>query len=233
MFGPLLGVGDQLGGQALVLLLRPAARPRPRQRPDRHAVALHAHHDLRRRPHQTKRTRLEVKEERAGVDDAEGPVNVEGPGLRVRLQALAQHDLEGVAGLDVLDALRHAGLERGRLEVGAVRPRRLADRGHVGQLQVGDPLLQPLDEPVHLVAGGLVAAAQVGRIDVGVRHGRDRLVDVVEDDHAVVEGEAEVGQAAVVGRRVRQPFHITHGVIGGVADGAAAEARQAGNVRAR
>ena len=126
-----------------------------------------------------------------------------------------------------------AGLERGRLEVGVVRPRRLADRGHVGQLQVGDALLQPLDEPVHAVAGGLVAAAQVGRIDVGVGHGRDRLVDVVEDDHAVVEGEAEVGQAAVVGRRVRQAFDVAHGVVGGVADGAAAEARQAGNAAGR
>ncbi len=62
-------------------------------------------------------------------------------------------------------------------------------------------------------------------------HGGDRLADVVEDDHAVIEGEAEVGQAAVVGRRVRQPLDVAHGVVGGVTDGAAAEARQAGDVR--
>ena len=56
---------------------------------------------------------------------------------------------------------------------------------------------------------------------------RDRLVDVVEDDHAVVEGEAQVGQLAVVERRVRQALDIANGVVAGVADRAAGEARQA------
>ena len=86
-------------------------RPRAGQRADRHPVALHPHHDLRRAAHQTKRTRLEVKQERAGVDDAQRPVNVERPGLRLGLQALAEDDLKGVAGLDVLDALGHGRLE--------------------------------------------------------------------------------------------------------------------------
>ena len=35
-------------------------------------------------------------------------------------------------------------------------------------------------------------------VTVGVGDDGDGLVDVVEDDHAVVEGEAQVGQAAVV-----------------------------------
>src|SRR5262249_42230363 len=54
---------------------------------------------------------------------------------------------------------------------------------------------------------------------------------VVEDDHAVVEGEAQVGQAAVVGGRVGQPLDVADRVVAGVADGPAAEARQTGDMR--
>ncbi len=62
---------------------------------------------------------------------------------------------------------------------------------------------------------------------MGVGDDGDGLVDVVEDDHAVVEGEAQVGQAAVVGRRIGQPFDVADGVVARVADRSAAEARQA------
>jgi len=81
-----------------------------------------------------------------------------------------------------------------------------------GGLGFGSPRSQVIDPP----AGDLVGAAEVVRIDVGVGHGGDRLVDVVEDDHAVVEGEAEVGQAAVVRGRVRQPLHVADRVVGRV-----------------
>ena len=76
------------------------------------------------------------------------------------------------------------------------------------------------------LAGLAVAAGEVGRIDVSMGHGDDGLEEVVEDDHAVVEAEAEVGQTAVVRRRLPQPLDIAHGVVSGIADAAAEEARQ-------
>ena len=112
--------------------------------------------------------------------------------------------------------------------------RRLADGADVGQLQVGDALLQPLDQPIDALAGGVVAALRrFARIDVGMSDDGDGLVDVVEDDHAVVEGEAEIRQTAIVRRRVRQALDIADRVVAGIADGAAAEARQARQRAAR
>ena len=75
-----------------------------------------------------------------------------GLALRLRLQALAEDHLKDVAGLDVFLALATAASKAGRLEVGVVGPRHFADRRHVGQLQVGDALLQPFDQPVHPLA---------------------------------------------------------------------------------
>ncbi len=61
---------------------------------------------------------------------------------------------------------------------------------------------------------------------------RDGFVNVVEDDHAIIEGEAQVGQLAVVHGRVGQAFHVAHGVVGGISDGpAGGKPRQAGQVR--
>src|SRR5438045_1689098 len=107
VLGPLLRVGDQLGGQFRVFLLRLAAPARPGQRPNRHLVPFDAHHDLRRRAHQRDRARLQVKHEWTRVHDPQRPVDVERVGPGFRLQPLAEHDLEDVAGLDVFLALPH------------------------------------------------------------------------------------------------------------------------------
>src|SRR6185437_12532075 len=64
-----------------------------------------------------------------------------------------------------------------------------------------------------------------------VGDGGDGLGDVIEDDHAVEEAEREVGDAAIVWRGVGKAFDVADGVVAGVADGAAAEARQTGQVR--
>ena len=66
---------------------------------------------------------------------------------------------------------------------------------------------------------------------MSVSHRGDRLVQVVEDDHAIIEREAEVGQLAVVGRRVWQPLDVAHRIVGRVPHRAAAETRQAGQIR--
>ena len=59
---------------------------------------------------------------------------------------------------------------------------------------------------------------------------QDGLADVVEEDHPVVEGEREVGQAAVVGRGVGQVLGVADRVVGGVADGPADEPGEARQV---
>ena len=46
---------------------------------------------------------------------------------------------------------------------------------------------------------------------------------MVEDDHAVVEGEREVGQPAVVGRDVGEVLGVADGVVSRIADGPAGE----------
>ena len=64
-----------------------------------------------------------------------------------------------------------------------------------------------------------------------VRHDDDRLVDVVEDDHTVVQREAKVRQAAVVGRRMVEALNVADRVVPRVADGAAEETWQAVQMR--
>ena len=169
----------------------------------------------------TRQSSLEgqVEHERAGVDDAQGAVDVERLGGRLDLEPLAEDDLEDVAGLDVLLALAD---DRLVLLAGEVGPGREPGRPvgvDVGQAELGAGLGEAGDQLVDPGAGPLVRGPRrLARVEVGVRHDQDRLVDVVEDDHPVVEGEREVGQAAVVGRGVRQVLDVADRVVAGVAD---------------
>ncbi len=71
--------------------------------------------------------------------------------------------------------------------------------------QLGAGLGQPCDQFVDPGAGGVVGRGHVDPgPDVRVRHDQHGLADVVEDDHPVVKGERQVGQAAVVGRGIGQ-----------------------------
>jgi hypothetical protein len=63
-----------------------------------------------------------------------------------------------------------------------------------------------------------------------VGHDQDRLADVVEDDHPVIKGEGEVGQAAIVGGGVGEALGVADGVVGREPDGAAGEPGEAGEV---
>ena len=49
---------------------------------------------------------------------------------------------------------------------------------------------------------------------------------MVEHDHVVVERERQVGQVAIVGRRVGQLLDVADDVVAGIADRAAGERRQ-------
>ena len=133
-----------------------------------------------------------------------------GRARRLGAEPLAEHDLEDVAGVDVLARLRDRGLELAAGEVRRDSGCRVPGVGASGSMsvkwQVGDapgqlarpadrrrrrPRRMPPDPRSPIPDPPTWAWATTS----------DRLGDVVEDDHAVVEAEAQVGQAAVVRRR--------------------------------
>ena len=86
----------------------------------------------------------------------------------------------------------------------------------------GDRLVDP-------AAGGGIAAVERGvihGIDRSEHHDVDRLGDVVEDHHAVVETKRQVWLAAVVEGCIGQLFHVADRVVARVADDAAGEWRE-------
>ena len=97
-------------------------------------------------------------------------------------------------------------------------------RVDVAHAQVGTARGEAGDQLVDAIAGRLVGSLGVrGRADVGLRHDQDRLADVVEEDHPIVEGEREIGQPPVVVGDVGQVLGVSHGVVGRIADGPAGE----------
>src|SRR5207249_4429842 len=131
-------------------------RPRSGERPNGNTVAFQAYHDLGRAAHQAQRPGLEIKHERAGIDDPQSPVDVKRAGLGLRLQALTENHLKNVARADVFLTALHSSLEGRRLEVGSVRQMHFADGTDIGQLEVGHPLLETLDEAIDASAGRLI-----------------------------------------------------------------------------
>ena len=99
----------------------------------------------------------------------------------------------------------------------------------VNELHLG--AAEALDELVYTGAGVAIALRRIARIHMGMSHHGDGFVDVIENHHAIVEGEAQVGELTIVCWRMGQAFHITDRIVAGIADGAAAKPRQAGNVR--
>src|SRR5262249_45605108 len=123
-------------------------------------------------------------------------VDVERPGRGVTLKALAEYNLKNVAGLYVLAAFFHGRFVSLGGEVRGHTGQRCAGfswRVDVGQLYVSHALLQSLYELIDPSAGSAVASLQILCIDMGMRDRGHGLVDVVENDHAVVKSERQVG----------------------------------------
>ena len=77
VLGQLLRVGQQVRGEARVLVARGAARPRAGERPDRHRAVLQPDQDLRARADQREIVEVEVEQERRGVEAAQRAVERE------------------------------------------------------------------------------------------------------------------------------------------------------------
>ena len=106
-------------------------------------------------------------------------VEVERVGLQFEVEALGQHDLEDVAGEDVLAGHRH----RGGVQLGRGAPRGrgqlvVAVGGHDDRLvyglgPLGGELLQPLERPVvEVVSSAVVAPAGTGTASTSVTRWR-------------------------------------------------------------
>ena len=149
-------------------------------------------------------------------------------GRERHFQPLADHDLEDVAGADVLHALLHRLLELLLREVRAVFQIHLAFGPDIDQIQVGRSRGQLLDQGIDPPPGVVVGRfdRRPGPIEPGHGHDDDRLGHVVEDHHPIVKGEGQVGHLPVVGRGVGQPLEVAHRVVAGIAHGPGAERRQ-------
>ncbi len=219
MLGALLLVGQQLGGDPLVLLEVAAARARAGDRAGRHVVAGDGEQRLGRRAGDLEVAEVEVVHVRRRVDRPQPAVDRERLLVDRGAPALRRDDLEGVAGVDVLDDPRDVALELGALHVRL--PVRLGPgAGHAARRR---------DRPGERRAD-LVDHRRVPHRDDG-----DRVLEVVEGDERVGEHERHVGQAHRVGVGRAERLDRAHEVVAEVADRAAGERRQvrvAGQARA-
>ena len=109
VLGALLAVRLELGGERCVLLVVPAAPARARDRVGEHLVARHLHEHLGRSADELDAAEVQIEHVGGRIDLAQSAVEVEAR-LRDRLAELARrHDLEDVAGEDMLLRLFDGG----------------------------------------------------------------------------------------------------------------------------
>lgn len=138
-------------------------------------------------------------------------------------------------GPDVFLAADDAGLKFFLREVGFPLQRDRAIGLDVAGVQIViAAALQLIAHRIDLSAG--VAVGRFGRfvfVDVGVDDDDHGLLDVVEEDHLVVEREAQVRQLPIVFGGVRKILGVADDVVSGVTDRTAAETGKTGKVRRR
>ncbi len=235
VLGPLLGVGEQFGGQRRVLVRGGAAVPGPGDRVQHRLAVGDLDQRLRAgadhveaalggaaRPGEAEQVHV-----RAGVGGAQHAVDVQRGGRAGRLEALRGHHLEGLAGPDpLLDLLHRRPVGRpaeGRVHLAG------ADRGEGGQARV-DGLEQAglhRVQAAHGVRVGLVhAGVQVVVVD-GVGDQQHRAVGVVEHREVGGQQHGQLGELEVVRVEVGQLLQPADDVVAEVADQAAGQRGQA------
>ena len=164
---------------------------------------------------------------RARVRQPQDPVDVEGVGGGVDLEALTDHDLEGLAGLDLLHGRGHRRLVLRRTCAGGAPEA----RGRAGQ-RPPRTAAGSGQQPGHLLdPGGGVGVRLVhpfvGVVVVdGVGH-QPHLAAVMIDDHQVRrQHEGQFGNVEVVRVAIGQPFHPADRVVAQITDQPRGEGRQ-------
>ncbi len=126
---------------------------------------------------------------------------------------MTDDDLKRVSRADVLFAGFHRGAVALAGEVRGPRLRRFAAELNVGELKIGLAALKLPAESIDTSASFVVSGSRIFLIDMRMGDDDDRLVDVIEQDHPIVERELHVRQTPIVLRSVRQMLHISHRVV--------------------
>ncbi len=224
VLGALLGIGQQLLLQRQVLFRRLAARAGAGDRADGDLLVPQAHQDLGAGAGQLEVAEVQIEHERRRVEPPQGAVEGERVELERRAEAMARHDLEDVAGADVLlgllDDLAVVGAADGRGQ-GLLDDLLALARGRQRTAQVVDGVLQP-----HLGGGvGALGVDPLHRARRGDQH--DLLADGIEHRHDRGPGHHRVRQAQRVGVHVRQGLDQAHHVVADRPEQAGGHGRQA------
>ena len=225
VLGPLLGVGQQLGLERVVLLRRSAAPAGAGDGADGDRAVAHPHQDLGARAHHLEVAEVEIEHVGAGVGAPQRPVERERRQREVQRPALRGHHLEDVAGADVLlGRLDHLRIALGR----GVRDR-LPD---LAQVAVGPPVAHGAVE-VHDRVRQPLGRARIGRPRVGGvagAHRRDEghlVLHRVDRGHDGRAHHHRVGQAQRVGVGLGDLLHLADHLVAEIAEQARHPRRQA------
>ena len=233
MLGDLLGIGQQLLLQRLVLLRRRTTRPRAGDRPHGHLATLQPRQNLRGGADHV--MILEIEEEHVGrrVETAQRAIEIQRRRLIRDRHALGRHALHDVPGqhvlLDLGDRVLVALLAETGMKVvfGDIRPpgsrtQRIESRAAQFQFQ--------RLEPLHRIIVG------VRRFRIGVGPQLQTAGEVVEDDQIVAHHQQDVRHADGIGflggqRGAQLGLDIANGVVAEVAYETAVEARLVVEIR--
>ncbi len=229
VLGALLLVGEQVGGDLAVLVGVAAARAGAGDRARRDVAPRHRHQRLGRCADDLEVLEVQEVHVRRRVDGAQPAVDRERLDRRRRRPALRGHDLEGVAGVHVLDDPGHHRLERLARHVGLeLRLRALGGADGGPWKRAGEPLADLADR---------LDGARVRRLHpavllrVGVGEDRDRVAQVVEGEDHVGEHQRHVRQPDHVRVGLREALDRAHAVVAEEADRAARKRREAVDLR--
>ena len=211
VFGPLLGIGQQIRLKGPVFALvgapGPGAGDRSQGGFDRTwppwgagIERIGLHHHLRAGADQVPAAEVEEGHIGGWVNHPQAAVELKGLPINPGFQALAQHQLEDIPGGDVLLGTHHGRLELVaaavaagvEVQVGAVVP---IQGGNPGGQGLVHPLLQGRDPGQGGVVGPLgIPSGFTASREVGVGHGRDLAFHLVEDQQAVGQHPAAIGR---------------------------------------
>ena len=228
MLGALLGIGEQFGGETLILCGRLAAPAGAGDRADRHFALADAHQDFRARDDDLEAAEIEIAEIRRRIDAPQRPVEREGGQVETAGEALRQHDLEHIAGDDIFLGLDDHRVEFGLARVGLDLARHQASGRSAaahGRAALRARRRSPSSRACALSKAALAETpfCRANRRDDG-----DFVANAVEDHHDRRADHHRFGHADRIGLGRRQALHMAHHVVAEIAEYAGRHRRQAG-----
>ena len=228
VLGQLLGIGQQLGFQRLVLRLIAAAGAGAGDGAYRDHALLVPHQDLRRGADHMKVLQVEEEHVGRGIKAAQRTVEIQWRRSKRNRHALGEHHLHDVAVGDVFTRLLHRGLETLLGEAG--NKVLLAHLGRAGNLGAFHRLLQQSHQLVQ-ASLTLLQCSRLGRVHV--HHHKQFSAEVIEHHDFIGKHQQDVGgtDQIRIGTLGQAWLDVAHSVVAEVADQAAGELRQTIHLR--